>query len=37
MIAGTYLADRAMKALHRTAAELATTPTAEILAVARNQ
>jgi hypothetical protein len=37
MRAGTYLADRAMKALHRTAAELATTPTAEILAVASNQ
>ena len=34
MRAGTYLADRAMKALNRTAAELATTPTAEILVAA---
>ena len=34
MRAGTYLADRAMKALGRTAAELAATPTAEILAAA---
>lgn len=34
MRAGTYLADRAMTALKRTAAELATTPTAEILAAA---
>jgi hypothetical protein len=30
--AGTYLADRAMKTLNRTAAELVTTPTAEVLA-----
>jgi uncharacterized protein YjaZ len=34
MRAGTYLADRAMKTLNRTAAELATTPTDEILAAA---
>lgn len=34
MRAGTYLADRAMKALNRTAAELATTPSAEILVAA---
>jgi hypothetical protein len=34
MRAGSYLADRAMKASNRTAAELATTPAAEILAAA---
>lgn len=34
MRAGTYLADRAMQSLNRTAAELATTPTAAILVAA---
>jgi hypothetical protein len=34
MRAGTYLVDRAMKTLNRTAAELVSTPTAEILAAA---
>jgi uncharacterized protein YjaZ len=34
MRAGTYLADRAMKALNRTSAELVSTPTAEILVAA---
>ena len=34
MRAGTYLVDRAMKTLNRTAAELATTPTVEILLAA---
>lgn len=35
MKAGTYVADRAMRALGRSAAELATVPTSEILAAAR--
>ena len=37
MRAGTYLVDRAMKTLNRTSADLAATPTAEILAAARSE